>query len=271
MRPIRLRTEYLNNPIGIDRIKPRLSWNCEGGVKQTAYRIRATVNGKEAWDSQKVMSDSMHCVWDGLPLQSRDVVNWTVTLWDDTNTEGETTASSFEMGFLLKTDWKADWITGDYVPKTKRNLLRAYMGGTVTRYPVDCFRKEFTCEHIKKARLYITACGLYEARMNGQRIGDFVMAPGYTDYNKRVQYQTYDVTEQIVSGTNEITVQLADGWYRGSVGAWGCLCEYGYETKLLAQLELEHNDGNRTVICTDSTWQWSDDGPIRFADNKDGE
>lgn len=136
---------------------------------------------------------------------------------------------------------------------------------------MDCFRKTFAAAGVQKARLYITACGLYEARLNGVRVGDAVLAPGITDYRKRVQYQTYDVTALVREGENELTVQLADGWYRGSTGAWGIRNQYGTVTKLLAQLELTRADGGVQTVCTDRSWDWSDDGPIRFADNKDGE
>ena len=139
------------------------------------------------------------------------------------------------------------------------------------RYPLDCFRKVFRAASIKKARLYMTACGLYEAAINGQRVGDFVRAPGITDYRKRIQYQTYNVTTLLQDGKNALTVQLADGWYRGSCGAWGLKNHYGTETKLLAQLELTHTDGSVQTVATDAGWDWSNDGPIRFADNKDGE
>lgn len=270
MNAIRLRTEYLRNPLGIDRLQPRMMWNCEDGVKQTAYRIVTAVDGETAWDSGRVESSSM---WAAYPrkLGSRQHVSWRVRLWDEANQPGDWAEAGFEMGLLEKADWQARWISGDYAPKTRRNRLRAYMGWTAERYPVDCFRKTFTAGNVVRARLYITACGLYEAKLNGQRVGNFVMAPGYTDYTRRVQYQTFDVTGLVRSGGNDLAIQLADGWYRGSVGAWGCLCEYGRETKLLAQLELTEADGSITVIGTDGSWQWSNDGPIRFADNKDGE
>ncbi|MBR1780355.1 MAG: family 78 glycoside hydrolase catalytic domain, partial [Oscillospiraceae bacterium] len=116
-----------------------------------------------------------------------------------------------------------------------------------------------------------TACGLYEEKLDGLRVGNFCLAPGHTDYHKRVQYQTYDVTDLLKIGVNELTIQLADGWYRGSIGAWGLRNQYGTETKLLAQLEIEYTDGARETVVTDETRDWSDDGPIRFADNKDGE
>lgn len=142
------------------------------------------------------------------------------------------------------------------------------------RYPVDLFKKKFSLDasaKVRKARLYVTACGDYEARINGQRAGDFVLAPGITDYTVRLQYQTYDVTELLRTGENELFFSLADGWYRGSVGAWGLTCQYGVETKLLAQLGITLEDGSVQMIGTDSSFLWSNEGPIRFADHKDGE
>lgn len=271
MNAIRLRTEFLTDPMGIDIAAPRLFWNCSGGVTQTAYQIVAAVDGETVWDSGKVASPSMRAVWGGRTLRSRDRAEWKIRLWDESGAPDEWAGAFFEMGLLDESDWRAQWITGNYTPKTRRNRLRPYTGGKAERYSVDCFKKEFSAAEVKKARLYITACGLYEARLNGARVGDFVMAPGYTDYTKRVQYQTYDVTALIKQGQNVLTVQLADGWYRGSVGAWGCLCEYGHETKLLAQLELTLANGSVQTVATDGSWSWSSDGPIRFADNKDGE
>ena len=137
---------------------------------------------------------------------------------------------------------------------------------------MDCFSKTFALDKpVASARLYATACGLYEARLGGRRVGSFVMAPGYTDYTKRIQYQTYDVKDMLHEGANELTCQLGDGWFRGSCGAWGLKNQYGTETKVLLQLEVTFADGSRQVIGTDPSWAWSDDGPIRQADNKDGE
>ena len=250
MRAIKLRTEYLLDPLGIDIPNPRLMWNCEDGVKQTAYRIVA-----EKWDSGKVASSSMHA--DYLQkLADRERVNWRVCLWDENDQPGEWSEAFFETGISA---WEARWIAGDYEPKKNR------------RYPVDCFRKAFSADSVENARLYISACGIYEARINGQRVGDFILAPGSTDYRRRIQYQTYDVTDLIRSGQNAITVELADGWYRGSSGAKGRTCTYGTVTRLIAQLEIIGTDGSAQTIVTDESWQWSNDGPIRFADNEDGE
>ncbi|MGN0818128.1 MAG: family 78 glycoside hydrolase catalytic domain, partial [Candidatus Coproplasma sp.] len=258
MKAMNLKTEYLVNPIGIDIENPRLMWNCQGGVKQTAYQIVAKTDGKTVWDSGKILSYCMHADYPH-KLKSRQRVEWTVTLWDEDDKAGGSETAYFEVGLLKLNDWKAKWITGDYSPKKNR------------RYPVDCFKKIFTANGVQSARLYISACGLYEAKLNGERVGEFILAPGSTDYNKRIQYQTYDVTDLIKGGANDITVELADGWYRGSSGAKGRLNTYGKQTRFIAQLELSDENGKTTAVCTDGTWAWSNDGAIEFADLKDGE
>lgn len=258
MKAIRLKVENLKNPLGIDIRTPRLTWNCEGGQKQSAYEVVCkNEQGELLWDSGKVSSDAMHAQYAGRPLKDRERVRWSLQLWDETDTDGAPAEGIFELGISR---WEARWITGNYrVNKNKR-------------YPVDCFRKVFSAHSgVQKARLYITACGLYEANLNGQRCGDFIFAPGYTDYRRRVQYQTYDVTDLLKFGENILTIQLADGWYRGSCGGWGLKNQYGTETKVLAQLEITYTDGSVQTIVTDESWDWSQDGPIRFADNKDGE
>lgn len=257
MQPIRLKTEHLIDPIGIDEKKPCLFWNCEGGIQQTAYQIIASDDaGKILWDSKKVNSSSMRAAWGGAPIPPKTKVLWKIRLWDEKDEPSDWQEASFETGMDV---WEAKWITGNYKVNKK------------VRYPVDCFRKQFITSAVRKARLYITACGLYEASINGERVGDFILAPGITDYRKRVQYQTYDVMPLLQKGENALTVHLADGWYRGSCGAWGIKNQYGTETKLLAQLELTMADGTVKRILTDDSWAWSNDGPIRFADNKDGE
>lgn len=259
MKAINLKCEYLINPMGIDIQNPRLTWNCDGGITQTAYRIVAKSGEKTVWDSGKVNSSSMRAEYPH-KLKSRERVEWSVTLWDENCKEGEPSEGAvFETGLLSASDFTAKWISGNYRVNKKN------------RYPVDCFKKQFNTQNVAKARLYITACGLYEAKINGKRVGNFVLAPGHTDYTKRIQLQTYDVTALIASGDNEITVELADGWYRGSCGAWGLKNQYGTQTKLYAQLEITDKSGNRSVVGTDKTWLWSNDGEIRFADNKDDE
>ncbi len=253
MRAIRLRTEYLKDPLGIDIQHPRLHWNCEGGVRQTAWQVVCRRGEEVVWDSGKVESSSMGTVYPHA-LSAREQISWQVRLWDETGRCGDWSRGSFELGLLAAEDWQASWIAGNYKVNRKR------------RYPVDCFRKTFAAPE-GEGRLYITACGLYEATLNGKRVGEFVLAPGHTDYRKRISCQTYDVTELLRPGENVMEIWLADGWYRGSCGAWGLKNQYGTETKVIAQLEVD----GKTVLATDDSWAWSNDGPIRFADNKDGE
>ncbi len=258
MKAINLKCEYLIDPIGIDIRKPRLTWSCDGGVKQTAYRIVAVSNGKTEWDSGRVASDVMHADYP-YELRSRQRVEWSITLWDENGKEGEVSSAYFEAGLFCRDDFDAKWISGDYRPKRNE------------RYPVDCFKRVFYANDVGRARLYATACGLYELEINGTRVGDYIFAPGSTDYRRRIQYQTYDVSTLIKEGENVITASLADGWYRGSSGAKGRTNTYGNQTKLYAQLELVGSDGKITAVCTDGTWSWSNDGAIEFADLKDGE
>ena len=118
MNAVNLKTEYLRNPLGIDNVKPRLSWNCEGGSKQTAYQIVAKVNGETVWNSGKVQSSSMtHISYEGRALKSRERVNWSVKLWNENSEGGEIGHSFFEMGLLNAFDWKAKWIAGNYKVK----------------------------------------------------------------------------------------------------------------------------------------------------------
>ncbi len=268
MRAVHLRTEYLKDPVGIGIRKPRFFWNCEGGTRQSAYRItakRVQAGGEQetVWDTGKVCSASMtHIPYEGKTLHSRDRILWSVQLWDEEDRPGEPSQAQFEMGLLEPSDWEGKWITGDYKPKKKE------------RYPADYFRKEFRLkgneENIVSARLYATAHGVYDVEINGRHIEDFVLAPGMTDYRKRLQYQVYDITENIKDG-NEIIFRLGDGWYRGCVAAYSAEYVFGMRTALLAQIEVTYADGSREVIGTDETFQWCNDGPVRFADLKDGE
>lgn len=260
MRAIHLQTDYLTEPLGLGNPKPRFYWNCEGGVKQTAYQIVCTRCEETVWDSGKVESSAMtHIRYEGMPLHSRDIVYWTVTLWDENGVSGEASESCFELGLLEQSDWTAKWISGNYRPEKNH------------RYPADCFKKEFTIKgEIGKARLYSTARGVYDVTVNDTRIEDFILAPGVTDYRKRIQVQTYDVTD-LLREQNTVELRLADGWYRGSVAAYGVTNVYGTQTSVLAQLEITYKSGFRETVVTDNSWAWSNDGPIRFADLKDGE
>ena len=202
MLAVNIKTEYLHNPMGIDIVQPRLFWNCEGGVTQTAYQILCRdEEGYTLWDSGKTPGSAMRAQYAGETLTSRSRVIWQVRLWDENDRPGDwSEEANFELGLLDASDWQAKWIAGNYRVNKKQ------------RYPVDCFRKVFSAGAVKKARLYATACGVYEGRLNGKRIGDFILAPGITDYRRRVQVQSYDVTALLKNGENQLTFQLADGW-----------------------------------------------------------
>lgn len=260
MKATHLRVDYLKEPLGLGNPSPRFYWNCEGGIKQSAYQIVVKVRGETLWNSGKVQSSSMtHIPYQGRLLRSRERVLWSVKLWDENDQGGEIVSSWFEMGLLNASDWQAEWISGNYKPNPK------------FRYPVDCFHKMFSLTNkIRSARLYASARGIYDVTVNGQRIEEFILAPGMTDYRKRIQYQTYDVTK-LLNWNNTLELRLADGWYRGSSAAYGVTNVYGTQTSVIAQLEITYADGTVQMICTDDTWAWSNDGPIRFADLKDGE
>lgn len=265
MRAVHLRTEYLENPMGLDIRTPRFYWNAEGEAMQTAYQIQCFCKSTLIWDSGKVVSPSMtHIEYGGEPLHSRDRIEWKIRLWDGQDHPGDWSAAFFEMGLLEGGDWKAKWITGNYKPR--KNV----------RYPVDLFRKTISLKKkVAEARLYITALGVYKVYLDGQDITEFELAPGSTDYRKRLQYQIIDMTEILQKVRNpheiELVIALGDGWYRGSVGAWGFTSVFGRETAVLAQMELAYIDKTRDVIFTDESFAWSNEGAIRFADLKDGE
>lgn len=259
MKAIRLKVENLYEPLGLGNPKPRFTWNCKGGVKQTAYQIVTVCNGKKVWDSGKTNVNSMYAQYTGSPLESRALVEWSITLWDENGEEGETVSSHFEMGLIGKNDWSAKWITGNYKPKKG------------IRYPVDCFQKTFQFNGtIKRARLYASARGVYDVTINGTRVEEFILAPGITDYRKHIQYQTYDVTA-LIGQSNTLDLRLGDGWWRGCVAAYSAENVFGTQTSVIAQLEITDGNDNVTLICTDESWLWSNDGALRFADLKDGE
>ena len=259
MKAIRLRTEYLKNPIGLGTASPRLLWNCEGGITQTAYEIRVKAEDT-AWTSEKRNSAAMHHDLNEIGLSSRSCVTWSIRVWDENDIPGDWSEEAvFELGLLQESDWQAKWISGAY--KAKRT----------EHYPVDCFKKQFLAEDVKKARLYAAACGIYAVTVNGHKVGDAVLTPGATDHTKRMQVHTYDVTELLQNGENEICAELAGGWYKGYLCSGRMAAKYGCETKLCLQLEFTDVNGNRKTIGTDESWAWSNDGERRFADNKIGE
>ena len=266
-RPVHLRCEYFENPLGIDERQPRLGWWLDAdhrrGARQTAYQVlvsSAPGGVPDLWDSGKVASDaSTHVAYGGKPLRSRQRVWWRVRVWDERGRASESTERVWwEMGLLERNDWRAQWIMGTLV------------GGRWNSVPAPYLRKTFFVgARVTRARLYATALGLYEAQLNGQRVGDLQLAPGWTDYHKRVHYQAFDVTPLLVVGDNTLGAILGDGWYCGHV-AWRGRQLYGDRPKFLAQLVIEYLDGRVDIIGTDSTWKFAY-GPMLEADLLMGE
>ena len=252
-RPTDLRCEYARNPIGLDVAKPRFSWvlyHPKRGQVQTAYQIivsssieKIMADEGDMWDSGKVISNrSANVTYEGGPLESCKTYYWKVRWWDkEGNVSPWSEIACFEMGLLKPEDWKAKWITGGQL-----------------------LRKEFTIDkEVAKARAYVTGLGYYELRINGRKVGDKVLDPGWTDYKKRILYSTYDVTEYLKRGRTAIGIILGRGRY---------IKEYGYEgePKAILQLNIEFADGTTAIIATDETWKASD-GPIISDDIYDGE
>lgn len=267
-KPVRLSCEYLSNPIGIDIIRPRLNWQNESkdyNFKQSVYQIVAYDSHdllNSIWDSGEVKAqESIHIFYGGPSPHSRQRIYWRVRTWSDAGVESAYSALAFfEMGLLSSKDWEGKWINPDEDLDCSIQQPAAYM------------RKEFMLQSdIKKARLYITACGLYEASINGERIGDEVLTPGRTDYNLHQQYQTYDVTSYLKKGENAIGVILADGWYRGRLGIEGNRNVFGKERLLLCQLEIITIKDEVVRIISDEDFKVTHEGEIRKTDISDGE
>lgn len=265
----RLRTEYLENPLGIDSDRPRLSWQVTGegrNLRQSAYRVQVAPTRAQleagagfCWDSGKVASDAISIHYGGPPVEPAQRYFWRVRVWDQVDgVSGWGDPAWWEMGLLNVQEWQAEWIEvgWDEDPQAFN--------------PCPYFRRSFRLVGVvRSARLYITAHGLYEAWLNGERVGDQVFTPGYTPYDRMLQYQVYDVTAALHPGENVLGVILGDGWYRGTNGAIGGRNTYGQRLALLALLRVEGTAGQK-IIATDASWK-ATTGPILKSDLKAGE
>jgi len=257
---------YRANPLGIDAMVPRLSWQIESnrrGARQTAYQVCAAAEpgAQPVWDTGKVMSDqSVHLSYAGPALSSGQRVYWQVRVWDEEDAASEWSAPAFwEMGLLNSADWSAQWITPDWDEDTTQSQ------------PQPVLRRAFNLTGaVKSARAYVTSLGLYELHLNGARVGDGLLTPGWTSYDTRLQYQTYDVTALLQPGENAIGAMLGDGWYRGFMGFSGNRNTYGDRLALLLQLVVTYTDGSTAVITSDGAWQAAI-GPVQMSDIYNGE
>ncbi len=265
-----LRCEYRVDPLGIDVQKPRLSWQLESperGVIQASYQVRVAASeadlakGKTIWDSGVQNSNaSIQVEYEGPVLESMRSYFWQVRAADNHGHLSEwSRPRHWEMGLLNASDWKTQWITPDLVEDESKSN------------PAPLLRREFSLKKkIERARLYASAMGLYEIDLNGKRVGDEYLTPGWTSYDFRYQYQTYDVTSLVDRGANCVAAALGDGWFRGRTG-WGSKRNnYGKKLALIAQLVVRYTDGSQEIVGTDGNWRAST-GAIRASDIYDGE
>lgn len=267
MIAIRLRTDQMENPLGLQNRRPLLSWNCEGGIVQTAYEAAAFSDGRQIWSSGRQESGKMQVRYSGEAVSGQRIV-WKVRLWDEKGEVSDWSRDAFfEMGLLSEEDWEAVWIEPEPEEVGGQKERSEREKGPSQRYPASYLRKIFTVKETENARLYITCHGLYVAYINGERVGDFVLAPGTDDYRKRLTCQTYDVSDLLRPGENEIRIILGDGWYRGCNGIDGVRNLFGTRLALLCQLHVEGS----AVLVSDGTWEASQSGPIRENDMEQGE
>ncbi|MEK6702738.1 MAG: family 78 glycoside hydrolase catalytic domain [Planctomycetota bacterium] len=270
----RLTCELQSTPLAIDSPAPRLSWvltSNERAQHQTAYHVLVAAspqtlaeNRGDLWDSGKVTSvQSLNVEYAGRPLISGQACYWKVRVWDLAGQPtGWSPRTTWEVALLKSSDWAAAWLNdGKTNPSTEANVF--------TPDPAPLFRKEFSlAKPIKRARLHISGLGYYEASLNGRRVGDHVLDPGWTAYDHRVLYSTYDVTDQVRSGANCIGVTLGNGWYNPlPLRMWGRLdlresLPVG-RPRFIARLSLDYADGTSEVVVSDQSWKVGD-GPIRF-------
>ncbi|MES1216328.1 MAG: family 78 glycoside hydrolase catalytic domain, partial [Bacteroidota bacterium] len=270
-----LLTENLSNPICLDMPQPRFSWQLvsfKRNVFQTAYEVIVTSGKSFLWKSGKVKTDqSLYVTYKGDPLKSGKKYDWSVRVWDNNDKPSTwSEKATFQMALLNKTDWKAKWIgyDGVFSPAEKPD-------DRFTRVVARYLRKDFSIKkNIKKATVYISGVGLYELYLNGNKVGNDVLAPGPTDYAKRVFYNTFDITSQLKKGGNAVGVILGNGRFvaiRQHLEDTTNNCvNYGFP-KLLMQMEVTFNDNATQTIISDESWMISGDGPVIANNEFDGE
>ncbi|WP_442956397.1 family 78 glycoside hydrolase catalytic domain [Paenibacillus sp. YIM B09110] len=263
-----LTCEYHNYLLGSDVATPRFSWMLatgnRRGVVQVAYQLQLKKQEDDysapVWDTGRCESDqSLHCMYEGPALETRQSYRFRVKAWDTAGNESPwSDEGKLELG-LKSSEWQANWITPE-----------------ATVIPVDSeaaflLRKGFNLRSdIVVGRVYVTAAGIYELYLNGNKVSEDLFAPGWTSYHHRIQVQTYDVTNDLKAGGNGIGVMIADGWYRGGLGFDGRNYRYGDQRAALVQLHVRYSDGTEEVIASDATWK-SVTGPVLYSNIYHGE
>ncbi len=261
-----LRVEQLVNPVGLEVAKPHFSWKITSPAKntmQTAYEITVAsapdFNKKSIlWTSKQDSDQSTYIPYGGPMLSSNTRYYWKLAVWDNhSNMAAGPGGQYWHTGLLNPAEWTASWIAA---------------GPTAdTAGPSPMLRRVFEIKKdIISATLFISARGLYEAQINGQRVGQDYLTPGWTAYQKRIQYQAYDVTSMLQKGMNAIGVTLGNGWFTGEIGFTKNNKFYGEDLALISQLYVTLKNGMVIRIDSDQAWQ-SSTGPIRYSEIYHGE
>lgn len=242
MKIVDFTVEYRKNPIGLDST-PRFSWKMESerrNTMQDAYELIVKEGEKTVWDSgRRESGQSLFVSYEGAPLAPFCVYQVKVTVWDN-HGECSETQGLFETGLLNQKNWQADWITHEFQSEE-------------TACPVFLKRFALSGKKVKGARAYVTSCGVYELEVNGQKAGDAFLAPGWTSYHNRLQYQTYDITS-LLEEENEICITVGNGWYKGYLNGEGENCFYGDRVAVLGMFRIIYEDGTIQVLGTNTDW-----------------
>ncbi len=273
-----LQTEMLTNPEGIDVKQPRFNWVLQSKlnqIKQIAYQItvassleKLNTNTPDLWDSGKVVSDeSVNVIYSGKKLNNRQEAFWKVRIWTNKGEAVATDIAHFSMGILTYADWKSTrWIGYDKI--SPEDSISQF-----SRLSARYLRKSFDVKRqLKTAKVYIMGLGLYELYVNGNKIGNQVLAPVPTDYTKNVKYNVFDVTSQLKEGKNALGTILGNGRFFNMRQDYK---PYKIKTfgmpKMALQLVLEYTDGSNEIIRTDDSWKLTTQGPIVSNNEYDGE
>lgn len=260
-QPTGLHIEHRPRSLGIGFKRPRLSWILpDGASAQEAYEVEARI-GDRTLSSSTIVADSPILVpWPFPDLESRCRVAWRVRTrtsfgWSDWSSQDH-----FETGLLSVDDWRSSFVGYDDGVERPR-------GGRPALY----LRRQFQVDSpLQRGRIYATAQGIYELHLDGRRLGDLELTPGFTAYRTYLEYQTYDVTD-LSPGPHTLIATVSDGWWRGAVGFTHQDRSYGEQLALLAQIELTRPDGALTIIGSGSEWEGSLSGPILAADLMEGQ
>jgi alpha-L-rhamnosidase len=261
-RPVRFE-HHAGDALGIGVSSPRLSWQtvADPGFEQAAYELEFDRGGTTVSTGRVASREQVLVPWPLAPLTSRERVRVRVRVFGADGAQSPFSADAVvEAGLLEPSDWVAQAV-GPAWPED---------AGTDRRPPL--VRTAFTLDGpVSRARLYVSAHGVHETEINGARVGDDILSPGWTVYGERLRYYTHDVTDLLVEGKNAIGAWLGDGWYRGRLGFNGGYRDlYGSDISLIAQLEVEYIDGRTVSVATDASWRAST-GPILVAGLYDGE